>query len=85
MADRLKICWVTDPHLEFLNRWDQEPFLDRLARQSGDAFLITGDIADSIQIGSVLDRLAQSVPKPVYLVLGNHDFYQASVREIIEL
>ena len=81
MADRLKICWVTDPHLEFLNRWDQQPFLDRLARQAGDAFLITGDIADSIQIGSVLDRLAQSVRKPVYFVLGNHDFYQGSVRE----
>jgi len=81
MPDRVKICWVTDPHLEFLDQWERQRFLDRLADQPSDALLITGDIADSVQIGSVLDQLARSVRKPIYFVLGNHDFYQGSVRE----
>ncbi len=80
------LLWITDPHLNFLQpqqiteygkglcRKDKEPF---------DGIVISGDIAEAKNLPLLLPLFAASVaPKPIYFVLGNHDFYSGSFAEV---
>lgn len=78
----MKIIWVTDIHLNFLNNLRFEKFIERLLQEKPDALLITGDIAEAQDIVSFLNRLAQSLKFNIYFVLGNHDFYNGSMNNV---
>ena len=41
--------------------------------------MVTGDIAESNILCSTLRELAELTVRPIYFVLGNHDFYRGSV------
>ena len=41
--------------------------------------VITGDIAESDSLGTSLMVMDALVGRPIYFVLGNHDFYHGSV------
>jgi Icc protein len=69
-----KLAWCSDLHLNFLYAKEQSRFLDSLRALRADALLITGDISSSPTLGAALDALAM-VGKPVYFVIGNHDYY----------
>ena len=72
-------AWLTDPHLNFLNRDQYQRFLECLAQESVDGLFITGDIAESDSLVPLLDQLVDAVSYPVYVVLGNHDYYRGSI------
>ncbi len=82
--------WTTDIHLDRLDENDRKEFTEWLREQSADAVVISGDIGEGDCVTSYLRGLHDSVGKPIYFVLGNHDFYQrtftevrASIRELI--
>lgn len=74
----MQLAWMTDIHLNFLEPADRRRFL-QTARDQADAFVISGDIAESPGITSVLAEMADVWQKPIHFVLGNHDFYRGSI------
>lgn len=71
----MKLIWCTDIHLNFL------PFPEKFGEYlgpEGDALVVTGDISEAPYVEEHLKGLADSFGKPVYFVLGNHDYYKGS-------
>jgi predicted MPP superfamily phosphohydrolase len=79
----MRLAWLTDIHLNFINQFDSRRFLESICPQA-DAVVITGDIAESPTIELCLKEIEQSLRRPVYFVLGNHDFYRGSIAETRE-
>lgn len=75
----MRLAWITDPHFNFcgLDAWDG--LVERLRRGGADAVLISGDISEGEDVAFQLRRLADTLVKPIYFVLGNHDFYQSGI------
>jgi 3',5'-cyclic-AMP phosphodiesterase len=74
----MRLAWATDVHLNFLSDKGRRQFLETIKEQA-DAFVISGDISESNDIGAALRQMDVLLGKPVYFVLGNHDFYRGSV------
>jgi len=74
----MQLAWMTDIHLNFLEPLGRRRFLES-ARDQADAFVISGDIAESPSITGILTEMADVWQKPIHLVLGNHDFYRGSI------
>ncbi len=78
------LAWLTDIHLNFLPPSAVEAFLDMLAGTAADAFVISGDIAEADDVAIHLLAITEKVKRPVYFVLGNHDFYCGSIASVRE-
>ncbi len=76
-----RLAWLTDIHLNFLNAAQRQAFLQEVAGQNPEALVITGDIAESHLLEAMLLEVAQALQRPIYFVLGNHDFYRSSVAD----
>ena len=74
----MRLAWLTDIHLNFVKRDQQQQFLEKV-RKSADAVAVSGDIAESHDIAEKLSDVEEVIQKPIYFVLGNHDFYRDSV------
>ncbi|OWK42137.1 hypothetical protein FRUB_04215 [Fimbriiglobus ruber] len=55
-----------------------------LADTEADAFALTGDIGEANDVAIFLNNIEQRVERPVYFVLGNHDFYRGSIAGVRE-
>jgi len=71
---------MTDLHLNFLKPLALKAFYAKVAAEKPDALLVTGDTAESDTIVTFLTELAKIAP--VHFVLGNHDFYRSTIREV---
>ncbi len=78
----MRLGWLSDIHLNFLDAAALDLFLDELAASAADGWLVGGDIGEADTVGPYLRRLAASVSVPVYFVLGNHDVYGSSLAEV---
>src|SRR3954453_9817370 len=78
------LAWLTDIHLNFLRPPALDAFLDVLAATLADAFVISGDIGEADDVTEYLEAVAGKVQRPVYFVLGNHDFYRGSIAGVRE-
>lgn len=78
----MKVAWLTDIHLEFLNKATRALFVRSLRDAAPDILLISGDIAQAPSLEEHLTYLAREVMRPIYFVLGNHDFYLGSIAEV---
>ena len=74
-----RLAWLTDIHLNFLQPEEVDAFLEIVVAAACDALLISGDIAESQDVAGFLSQIASHVERPVYFVLGNHDFYRGSI------
>jgi len=74
----MRLAWATDIHLDHATEAARRRFCESV-NERADAVIITGDIAESHILGSTLTMLAELIVRPVYFVLGNHDFYRGSV------
>jgi predicted MPP superfamily phosphohydrolase len=79
----VKLAWATDIHLTFLSRdqvvtWCRET----LAAGDPDAILLSGDLAEAHDLEDWLLLLAELLRRPIYFVLGNHDFYRGSIETV---
>ncbi len=78
----MTIAWLTDIHLNFVEAADLREILSAMAQSRAEVFIITGDIAESPSLCHYLDILASSLSRPLYFVLGNHDYYAGSILEM---
>lgn len=78
----MKLDWITDPHLDHLKSSNELiTFVNLLHGRTSDGLLITGDIAESPTIYEFLGLLSGAYQRPIYFVLGNHDYYKAWMDE----
>jgi len=78
----MRLVWLTDIHLNFLNIEERSQFYQRIIEASGDAILISGDIAEAQSVANLLKEMAAEIQQPIYFVLGNHDYYGGQVDEV---
>jgi len=78
----MKIAWITDIHLNFLESADRKRFYQDIVATKSNAVLVSGDIAEAPTVSDILEKMAQHIAKPIYFVLGNHDYYQSSVENV---
>lgn len=76
----MKFLWITDIHLNFVSLDKRKQFYRGL--KDTDAIVISGDIAEAPSITKILSEVADHVGKPIYFVLGNHDYYHGEINNI---
>ncbi len=64
--------------MNFLDSAERRQFLETVAERA-DAVAITGDIGESISVIDLLKEMEEILRRPIYFVLGNHDFYRGSI------
>jgi predicted MPP superfamily phosphohydrolase len=74
-----RAAWLTDIHLNFLERERVAAFAEELRRLDINSVLIGGDIGEAPNFATYLEELARRIARPIYFVLGNHDFYRGSI------
>lgn len=80
----MKLAWLTDIHLDFVEPEGFERLVRAVHQSGADAVLIGGDISIAVRLKTDLERLEKTLSRPIYFVLGNHDFYGGSIREVRE-
>lgn len=80
----MKLIWLTDIHLNFLDDHERRKFYQEVSNTHGEAILITGDIAEATCLGNMLNEMADYIKKPIYFVLGNHDYYRGLINTVRE-
>lgn len=80
----MKLAWLTDIHLNFLNEATREKFYHQILETNCDAILISGDIAEAPSLSDLLGEMASQIKKPIYFVLGNHDYYRGQINKVRE-
>ncbi|MBK8164962.1 MAG: metallophosphoesterase [bacterium] len=78
----MRFGWLSDIHLEFLDRDAIDAFIVKLRRHDVDAWLVTGDIGVASSLTDHLRRFDASLAVPVCFTLGNHDHYGGSVVDV---
>lgn len=84
------LLWTTDTHFDFLDRLPSREvgikyFCEYILKNENPAasgLIITGDISNGEFLCNNLKTLAENFPKPIYFILGNHDYYYSSFGEI---
>ncbi|MCB1111827.1 MAG: metallophosphoesterase [Chlamydiales bacterium] len=76
-----KYVWVSDLHLDAADEYKHHDFIRQVKQEDADALLIGGDISNGVNSLVHLRHLASLMKKPIYYVLGNHDYYYGSIEE----
>ena len=77
-----RVAWLTDLHLNFVEPPAIRAFLASVAAENFDTALIGGDISDSPRLIAYLQIIENILKRPVYFVLGNHDYYHDSMERV---
>ncbi len=80
----MKLAWLTDIHLNFLEIEERNSFYEKILQSGSDAILITGDIAEAPSLAGMLNEILAYINKPIYFVLGNHDYYRGGIQDVRE-
>ncbi len=88
-----RLAWLTDLHLNFVddNFVDDvdengiHAFLHTITEANPDAVLIGGDITDAPRLIATLRLIETVLQRPIYFVLGNHDYYHGSIRGVRQM
>ena len=79
----MRIAWASDVHFDFVEREQVVAWCREIAAAGAEALLLGGDIADARSLGGWLELVAEELsPRPVYFVLGNHDYYHGSIAAV---
>lgn len=76
----MRLAHLTDPHLDHCDEWLRLALAEKCAAAS-DAMVITGDITSGTRL-ELLAELATDYARPIYFVLGNHDFWGGSFASV---
>lgn len=79
------LLWATDIHLDHVRAPNAAASFGReiaAAHPDASGLLVTGDIGESDCIVALLEDLASGFDRPVYFVLGNHDYYRGSFADV---
>lgn len=75
-------AWLTDIHLNFIDVIERQKFYQEINNAECDGVLISGDIAEAPCLADILNEIANYINKPIYFVLGNHDYYRGKINEV---
>jgi hypothetical protein len=78
----IRLAWATDVHLNFLPHEDLGSFCRYVEDVGASSVVLSGDIAEGPTLRYYLGALEKGLSVPVYFVLGNHDFYRASIKKV---
>ena len=78
----MQAIWATDVHLNFVEDEEIDAFYDRMATSEASVVLLGGDVGEAASVEGYLERCAAKVQRPVYFVLGNHDYYGGYIRDV---
>ena len=78
----MKLAWLTDIHLNFIDENARQKFYKEIIDTRCEGILITGDIAEAPCLIDILNEMANCINKPIYFVLGNHDYYRGQINEV---
>ncbi len=76
----MKLAWATDIHLDFVDGPDV--LVEAILQSEPEAVLLGGDISTAFRIVADLQDLQRRLDRPVYYVLGNHDYYDGSIEAV---
>ena len=77
------LLWLTDLHLDRVGDSTRTQFLSSLSESAAEVVVITGDISIAQSLpGHLLEIGGACFPRPVYFVLGNHDFYGSRFSDV---
>lgn len=79
-----RIAWLTDIHLNFAEDFQIEELCRTINVAHSDAVLIGGDISEAPGLEADLRLLEKLLQRPIFFVLGNHDFYRGSIQSVRE-
>lgn len=78
----MQLAWLSDIHLNFLDVTTAERFFAAVRETRADAVMLTGDIGEAGSVMRWLERMDDALQRPIYFVLGNHDFYGGSIAAV---
>ena len=78
----MKLAWLSDIHLDMVSKETIIQLGTAINECDCESAIITGDIANGRSVIQVLSLLDETVRKPIYFVLGNHDSYYGSFQKI---
>ncbi len=78
----MKFAWLTDIHLNFIDDVARQKFYQEIIGTECDGVLISGDIAEASCLSDILNEMVVYINKPIYFVLGNHDYYRGQINEV---
>lgn len=75
-----RIAWCTDVHLDHLKSEKEfHDFTSELIKSNPSRIIITGDISTAKNIVYHMSAIEKATQRPIYFVLGNHDFFEGSI------
>lgn len=78
----MKLGWLSDIHLNFMEQARLRDFLDDFASHEVDGWLVSGDIEEADSVAALLRQFEAAVRRKTFFVLGNHDFYGGSFSSV---
>ncbi|MHB1947356.1 MAG: metallophosphoesterase family protein [Gammaproteobacteria bacterium] len=78
----MQYSWLTDIHLNFIDDVARQKFYQEIVNTGCDGVLISGDIAEAPCLVDILNEMVRYIDKPIYFVLGNHDYYRGQIQEV---
>lgn len=78
----MRIAWLTDIHFNFLSSPQIVAFYQKILDANPTAITISGDIAEADSVEWYLLHLEEQLARPIYFVLGNHDYYRGSINKV---
>jgi 3',5'-cyclic-AMP phosphodiesterase len=84
MVRLVRLAWLTDVHLSFLDAAARAGFAAEVAATETSGVVITGDIGEAGDFAGLVAEIARAAARPAWFVLGNHDFYGGSIAEVRE-
>lgn len=80
----MKVAWLTDIHLDHVAPVQREALAAAIRECGADVVLLGGDIAEATSLEDTLTAVATAIARPVYFVLGNHDYYGGSISDVVK-
>jgi hypothetical protein len=77
-----RLAWLTDIHLNFVTPRHVDTLVCAVHTAGAEAVLLTGDVAEAPELVAHLESLDARLERPLYFVLGNHDFYRGSIAAV---
>src|SRR5713101_6403878 len=82
----MRLVWLSDLHLDFVKSdADIVALCDGVTGTGADIVLLGGDTGTAATLERYLLLLERTLQRPIYFVLGNHDFYGSSISAVREL
>lgn len=78
----MKLSWLTDIHLNFIDEDARKKFYQEIINTQCDGILISGDIAEAPCLADILNEMAMYIEKSIYFILGNHDYYRGQINQV---